>query len=698
MNVLYSSKGLYRYLTAVLALVILSACSNQPHISKEDITKRNVPVLFSELNNNSVFFLDKADKSTETESLQWQLFALQALIAEKQSLMANSVIEHLQYQPLTPSQRSGFEVLKAANLYQHNLPVDALATLNSTESDHLSETGYLYFLKLKIGLEIHNKEPLNASNSLLLLAPLIESDEDKQYYNDLLFTQLLKLPSELLNPEQESISAPIEEDLPTAQNIDIIEYLNATDAAVQASIKEKDKDSLKNGWYQLASLYQRYQLRPNQLVRLIEDWQTQYPTHPAFNFIPTQSTVFSELNPYQPENVAVLIPLSGRFKQQGEAIKSGLLHAYYDQLAIATNSFLPTKLHFFDTQALNLNKIVEKFTEKNIDFVIGPLLKNKVEEFLPLAQKMPVLALNSFPKPQTLKKKQETVKEKVPSIEIATSEARISAKETAPETTEQTAVPWHYAFPLSPEEEAKQAADFIYAQGHQKPLLIAPDSDYGNRIARVFNQQWDDINYNNSSPVESYFYNKNNKLSEFIEGALQTDKSKRRIDQMKLITRLPLKTKQRSRRDIDAIYIVSKRDELLMLKAFIDVSISPFAPTIPLYASSRSHIKDSHNKDLNKLTFSDSPFLLDSNDYMFDDIQENWGTQSLSKLRLFALGFDSYNLIERLVILQNNEENIYEGLVGELSLNTSNMIEAKLNWAKYKKGKLIEITTPVSAE
>ena len=110
---------------------------------------------------------------------------------------------------------------------------------------------------------------------------------------------------------------------------------------------------------------------------------------------------------------------------------------------------------------------------------------------------------------------------------------------------------------------------------------------------------------------------------------------------MKVITALPLETEQRSRRDIDAIYIISKRDKLLMLKPFIDVATSPFAAAIPLYASSRSHLRDNQNKELSKLVFSDSPFLLSAKNKTLQEIQQAWTKQSFAMLRLFALGFDS---------------------------------------------------------
>ncbi|MCW8994841.1 MAG: penicillin-binding protein activator, partial [Psychromonas sp.] len=264
--------------------------------------------------------------------------------------------------------------------------------------------------------------------------------------------------------------------------------------------------------------------------------------------------------------------------------------------------------------------------------------------------------------------------------------------------TESKQIPWHYAFPLSPEDEAKQAARLIFSEGHKKPLLLAPDSAYGKRIAQAFNQQWLALTRDNSQTETYFFTTKSARLAPFIAKVLQTDNSKRRIAQMKVITGLPLETEQRSRRDIDAIYIISKRDKLLMLKAFLDVSISPFAEKIPLYASSRSNLRDQQNKELANLTFSDTALLLDSDNKTLKRIQQSWANQSFSTLRLFALGSDSYQLIGHLMQLQNNENATYQGLVGQLSLNPDNTVQAQLSWAQYQQGKRIEITSPTAAE
>jgi outer membrane PBP1 activator LpoA protein len=645
----------------LLTLAILSACSLSP-TSPNDIP----PKLFSKLSNDSAFYLKKDELEGSKSNSAWQFIAVQALIAEKKFTLANSIIEYLQAEKLPPAEQASLNLLIADNLYAQNKLKEMQQVLNKLDKKQLSKLGFIYSLKLQAQLQVANEDHLGASENLLILTPLLNKEEIQQY-NDLLLTQLALLPIDVLNQYQ--IASDLAEQL-TAPDDELTDTLPTTEIAIES-------DSFKEGWYELASLYKRYQLRSNQLIRALADWEKRYPTHPVLAFMPTQLTNIPELSPYQPENIAILLPLSGRFEQQGEAIQYGLLHAFYTQRQAsqiandeALNRPLP-KLHFYDTQTQSVEQIVAQFKAQNIDFVIGPLLKNEIDLFLPLVEDIPVLALNSF-------------------IEQPTEEITLSSK-----------IPWHYAFPLSPEEEAKQAAQLVASQQHKKPLVIAENSAYGERIADAFKQQWSALNSASEIQAEAYFFNNKAQLPQFIEQLLQTDKSKNRIAQMKAITYLPLESEVRSRRDIDAIYIVSKRDELILLKPFIDVSISPFASAMPLYASSRSHLLDLNgrqNEELANLTFSDSPFLLAPDDKTFKEVEQAWGKQPLPILRLFALGFDSYQLIEQLMQLQNNDNYTYQGLVGQLSLDSSNTIQAKLSWAKYQQGKRVEVASPIPAQ
>lgn len=651
MNFLTAAQRFSYLLMITLTMTFLTSCSMSPSSQKD-----TPPELFSELDNGSAYYLQKDQLTPDSNNVDWQLLALQALIEEGQVVLADSIITHLQTKTLVGKNKTSLDLLIAQNLFAKNQFSESQKALSAIDPGQLSQFASISSLSLQADLYIKRSNHLAASNLLLAFTPLLRSDKRKQKYNDILLTQLSLLPLKTLNQYEQ-------EDAPSTANV--------------------GNDSFKKGWYALASVYQRYQLRINYLKQAVSDWKKSYPQHPVLLFMPTQLTDIQKIEPFQPENIAVLLPLSGRFREQGKSIQLGILDAFYRQQqlnkststdsSLAINAINSPTLHFYDSHAQTMEQITTQFAKDKIDFVIGPLLKNEIETFLPLVETMPVLALNGFP------------------------ENTLSGTMTASGTVTADQ-PWHYSFSLSPEYEAKQAVQFITENKNQNPLIIAPDSDYGRRVAEAFKNEWQAVH---NREIEQHFFTSKSKLDSFIERVLQTDQSETRNNQMKSLTGLALETAVRSRTDIDAIYLVSKRDELILLKPFIDVTVSPFAAKIPLYSSSRSNEFDRgglQNNELSNFTFSDMPFLIHQQGEIITALNEILPRQSYAALRLFAFGFDSYRLIGQLTQLQTSEGYSYPGLVGQLSLDLSNTVQPKLSWAKYYQGELIEVTSPAASE
>jgi outer membrane PBP1 activator LpoA protein len=769
LNVFYSAKRLAYLLISILTLTILSACSTGPS-SPDDIP----PELFSELNNNSAFYLNKDKQEGDLENSTWQLIATQALIEEQQYSLADPVINNLLTRILTVKQQASLQVLIAQNQFGQTNIEKSQSTLLVIDASQLSELAYIAYLKLQSEIYGAQKNHLAASDTLLVLTPLLISDAEKQQYNDILLNQLALLPASTLNQYKKSATVEVKEldsqksdgVVLEAKEVDTqLAEKTITDELILPEETLSIEQQFKQSWYALASLYQRYQLRPNHLKRAVAQWQALYPTHSVLAFMPTQLINLPDYSPYQPENIAVVIPLSGRFSKHGKAIKYGLLNAFYLQqqkqklITDEQGVDLLPKLYFYDSNTQTVEEIASQLEQQKIDFIIGPLLKNNVQAFLPLVKDIPVLTLNKFPvqAPISIESKPQLVATEnaidVSEVEVDEVVDEVvdeeSANQQSIENEQDNVERIHYAFYLSPEDEARQAALLISQDKYTNPLVIAPDSSYGKRVAAAFNHQWQVLNSDAEAitdadanadtvkdvnvivdtdatleadanatveantqatlvpdvdtdvQVEQHFFTNKAQLAKFIEQVLHTNKSKSRINQMMSMTDLPLKTEVRSRRDIDVIYLVSKRDELILLKPFLDVSISPFAPKIPLYGSSRTHDFDrtgKQNNELSNLIFSDMPFMLNEEDVVRQQVQQVWPKQTFSTQRLFGLGFDSYQLIEQLVKLHVEDDYVYQGLVGELSLDNNNTIQPKLNWAKYYQGNLIEVAAPITAE
>ena len=708
MNAVTLSKRALYFPCIAFSLLIVTACTT---VDEGPITPPNI---FNGTSSTAEILLRKADQADAIENIKWQLAAVQALTQERKYDLAESLIEHLQKKALTAKQRNDLGLLIAENQYSQNKLSLSLQSLANINPDLFSTKGNLHYLKLKVEIYVRKKDHQAASDALLALVPLLDQDEI-QHFNDLLFMQLVSLSPETLNKFQTSnltLSGESKKESlgdgnnSLAQRLAEIEAeMNANTAASQLS----DEDIFIQGWYSLANFYQRYQLRTNQLLRSIDTWKSTYPTHPLLQNMPTPLKNISETSPYRPAKIAVLLPISGRFAKQAQALQYGISDAFYNQIklhkklkieedalrnniarlsedhAIDTSDINTAKvesdfdfphpsLMFYDTNSMTMQAIADDLHAKNIDFIIGPLLKPNLEKFLPLVEDIPALMLNALP-----------AKEDISSL--------------------------HYSFLLSPEGEAEQAAELIFQNKHKKPLILAPKSNFGSRVANAFEARWNQLNSKQQTesesstqenyPAETHYFTSKAKLARFIDNTMQTNQSKQRIAQMKEIIDKPVKTEVRSRRDVDAIYLVSNRSELILLKPFIAVSISQFAKRIPIYASSRSHDADltgKQNKELTSLIFSDVTFLMDDKNQINKDVQAIWPKQRFSTLRLFALGYDSYNLIEQLKKLQMIDSYYFEGLTGELTLDERNTLKTKLQWAKYQRGSLVEVTPPTTSK
>ncbi|MGB5447033.1 MAG: penicillin-binding protein activator [Psychromonas sp.] len=628
MNLINPTKRFSHLLIMTLTMIFLTACSTVPSTYSS-----TAPELFSELENNSAFYLQQDQLNTDPNNSAWQLLSIQALIAEGETKVADSIIAYVQTKELSERDRTSLNLLFAQSLFAKKERTQAQNVLSQIDPQNLSYFGSVASLSLQSDIYAEQKNHFAAANTLLALTPLLKSDKRKQYYNDMLLSELSLLPPDSLAQYQKEAA------------------LSRSDTSLDTTSVETA--FFKEGWYALAGIYQTNQLRPNQLKSAIDEWKSRYSQHQALLFMPTQLMNIAELKPFQPKNIAVLLPLSGNYKEQGKSIQQGIIDSYYRKQNTSTTGNAPA-LHFYDTNAQPVANIAAQLGQNNIDFIIGPLLKDDVEAFLPLIDKIPVLALNSVTQPK---------------LNSADSNAQAATS------------PWHYSFSLSPEQEAKQAVQFVTENKHQNPIIIAPQDDYGKRVAKAFKDEWQ---AQHGQSIEQYFFTSKSQLGTFIDRVLQADKRQ-----------------SSSRSDVDAIYLISKRDELILIKPYVDVTVSPYAAKIPIYASSRSHEFDRgglQNKELSNFQFSDLPFLINQQTTIMNELNKALPRQSYAALRLFALGFDSYQLIEQLMQLQTTEGYRYPGLVGELRLDENNTVQSKLSWAKYYRGNLVEVTSPTPAE
>jgi outer membrane PBP1 activator LpoA protein len=402
------------------------------------------------------------------------------------------------------------------------------------------------------------------------------------------------------------------------------------------------------GWQQLLSYAHQFGGDTNRFERYLTQWQRNFPNHPAQAII--ESLKATELEAQVTfQNIAIILPLSGKQAKAGKVAQQGILAAY---------SNIPDKnLNFIDSDTLDWTTLNNKLIESDSHFVIGPLLKANVYKYLNLHEiELPNLLLNT---PQKAQRNDRQV-----------------------------------ILSMLPEDEAFQAATTLSRKNYQSPVVLSHKDAASKRIAQAFTKQWQLIN---GYTPEVVYFEKGKKMQEQLKASLDVDSSQARISDLKIRLKQSLETESRNRRDIDMFYLVGSPAQTKLLKPYIDVNTSTFAKIIPVYASSRSHsTKQDPSKlnDLRNLIFTEMPWLLKSQQQNAKLAQLSkilWPSRSDSLQRIFAMGYDSLYLVDKLPSMKQRPYVRHYGQTGILKLDDNNVLTRSLLWGIYRKGRVSEI-------
>jgi len=408
------------------------------------------------------------------------------------------------------------------------------------------------------------------------------------------------------------------------------------------------------GWQQLLSYSHRFGDNSEQFVHYLSLWQQRYPTHPATLIVEQLQTITLSVNTI--ENIAVLLPLSGAQQSAGLAAQQGVLSAYKNDAAY--------KIHFLDTNTIDWTTLAAQFSESSIDHVIGPLLKSNVETYITLSDEEMAL--------------------QIPSLFLnLPSNKKLDSYQTV--------------LSMRPEDEAIQAASTLSQQNYKNPIILSHQDRVSKRLATAFSQQWATLTGN---VVDIVYFNQGKQMQASLKKALDVNSSQTRIKQLKSRLKNNIKAESRNRRDIDMIYLIGSAAQTRLVKPYIDVNTSPFATIIPVFASSRSHSNFDYNNnnnstnDLEGLTFTQMPWLLTSKlqDKNLAQLSHKlWPKRTDSLSRIFAMGYDSYNLLNKAALMQQAPYIRHFGQTGVLKLNHNNVLTRSLIWGRYQNDKVIQI-------
>jgi outer membrane PBP1 activator LpoA protein len=397
-------------------------------------------------------------------------------------------------------------------------------------------------------------------------------------------------------------------------------------------------DPIVAGWLQLGTVAVELQRDPLHAAAALGNWQALYPQHPAAqSVLAAAQTQIAVANQF-PNQIALLLPLSGRAEAAGTAVRDGFIAGYLDQDAASR-----PRLKVYDVAAESVAGAYQHAIQDGASFVVGPLTKEDVAAVAPLAAgRMPVLALNF----------------------LADSSA-------SPQN--------FYQFALLPEDEARIVARRLVAEGKRTGVAILPDNEWGTRVGAAFA---DELTQLGGTVADSGRYETGRSdFSDVIKQTLQIHGIKGEP--------------AAHRSDAEFVFVAGTPAALRLMVAQLKFH---FAGDIPRYSTSDSfEPSPGANSDLDGLFFPDMPWMVSADPVttrIRDAVRAAWPARTARLNRLFAFGFDAYRLVPALRAQGLAGANEIDGVTGRLRLDDRNRIRRELDWAQIRDGQAAPLEPP----
>ena len=427
-------------------------------------------------------------------------------------------------------------------------------------------------------------------------------------------------------------------------NAFIWEALNRiSESNILRTLSEPRSPELR-GWLELNLIARRSNMLPARIEPWINEWYQIYAEHPAgprfaINLLEESKRIY--INPVK---VALMLPLSGKFKPVSEAIQNGFLYAFYED----RQEILELDLIDASDDPAEFMIQYQRAVEDGAELIVGPISKDIVN---------------------TLQRKQKL---DVPTLTLNYGD------ETGNPTLNL------YQFGLRPEDEAEQIAEFAVAEDKHHAVTLVPDTDWGRRLHEAFTERFEFLG---GRVVGAEVYPSRNNDYSNSKNLLNLTSSNQRHKIIQQVIGEQAQFNPRRRQDIDMIFIAGNTRQARLIKPQLKFH---HAQDLPVYATSHiaSTTQDADkDRDLDEIQFVDIPWMLNqekNRDYA--EISKLWPDQSSRFSRLFALGIDAYRLIPSLRRLMINPDESISHNTGVLSVDKNGRIHRRLLMATYEKG------------
>lgn len=323
------------------------------------------------------------------------------------------------------------------------------------------------------------------------------------------------------------------------------------------------------------------------------------------------------------------------------------------QPAVASAANPSAELKIYDTTSQPISQLLAQAQQDGATLVVGPLLKENVDDVIKSNTPLNVLALNQ------------------------------------PEKVESRANLCYFA--LSPEDEARDAARHIHQQGKQTPLLLVPRGALGDRVVSAFADEW--LKLGGASVLQQRFGSTaelragvNGGGGIALTGTLVSTLPSAQNSSLGSADEMPVS----SGGSVDAAYILATPEQIAYIKPMIAMR-NGSQNNVTLYASSRSAqgtAGPDFRLEMEGLQYSEIPMLAGSNPALMQQALSAV-RNDYSLARLYAMGADAWSLANHFTQMRQTPGFELNGNTGDLTATQDCVINRKLSWLKYQQGKIV---------
>jgi outer membrane PBP1 activator LpoA protein len=404
-------------------------------------------------------------------------------------------------------------------------------------------------------------------------------------------------------------------------------------------------DALLAGWLELGTLLLEVERSPFSAGQRAKDWRARYPLHPANGALLDNLLRESAVALEYPAEVALLLPLTGRQQAAGIAVRDGFLSAYFQQAQDQR-----PRIRVYDVAGQDIGAALVRARDDGAQFIVGPLTKDEVSGAAAIADgHIPVLALNFLA-----------------------------------EGTQAPAA--FYQFALAPEDEARQVARRVVADGRPRGVALVPTGEWGTRILTAFSDELSQLG--GELLARGVYDPADNDYTPEIQQVLRLADSRERYARLSNTLGVKLEFEPRRRGDIEFIFVAAQPSHSRLIRPQLRFH---YAGDIPTYTTSDAFEPDeTANVDLDGIMFPDMPWMI-ADDPVSDElrgaVKQAWPARANRRGRLYAFGYDAYRLLPTLRAGQTGQTRRVPGMTGRLTIEPDGRIYRDLDWAQIRDGR-----------